>query len=44
MPERTGVCGRTQPITGTASAHYCTSPKGHEPHWHRCTCGHVWRP
>jgi hypothetical protein len=38
------VCAEMHPIVGTASRHRCKETKGHEPLWHQCTCGHVWRP
>jgi len=37
-------CGTTTPVPGTHSTHYCGQPKGHEPLWHQCSCGHAWRP
>jgi len=38
------ACAEMQAIPDSHSRHRCSQPKGHEPHWHQCPCGHVWRP
>lgn len=38
------VCAAMQEIRGTHSRHRCKLAKGHDPLWHSCPCGHVWRP
>lgn len=40
MPE---TCRARKPIKGRQS-HHCREPKGHEPQWHVCYCGHPWQP
>lgn len=42
MPE---TCRARKPIPDhVRQSHHCSEPKGHEPQWHRCYCGHAWRP
>lgn len=35
-------CGKT--LREKTAIHWCKEPKGHEPHWHVCSCGKGWRP